>query len=118
MAVAFLLALQAASAPAAQAGPAPIDFDLASFDRARYDPDDPLGLRRCDRGGGDAIVVCGRRSAGAYPMAEWDRIFPPEGPLRAATRIGGGVASLDAETVVLDRGATTNRVMVTFRVPF
>jgi hypothetical protein len=118
MAVAFWLALQA-SAPAPQTGPAPIDFDLANVERARYAPDGSITLRRCDRGDGSAIVVCGRRAAGAYPMAEWERIFPPEGPLRAETGIGGGaVASLDAETVVLDRGAVTNRFMVTFKFPF
>ncbi|HYJ52865.1 MAG TPA: hypothetical protein VEW04_06810 [Allosphingosinicella sp.] len=119
MAVAFWLAFQAAPAPAAQSAPAPIAFDLATVERARYDPSDPITLRPCDRGVGDAIVVCGRRAAGAYPMAEWERVFPPQGPLRAETSIGGGaLASIDAETVVLDRGAVTNRIMVTFRIPF
>jgi hypothetical protein len=119
MAAAFWLALQAASAPAPQTEAAPVDFDLANVERPHYDVGDRITLRPCDRGDGGAIVVCGRRAAGDYPMAEWERIFPPEGPLRAQRGIGGGaVASLDAETVVLDRGAVANRIMFTFRIPF
>jgi hypothetical protein len=113
MAMAYWLALQAASAPA------PIDFDLASLSRPRYALSDQIAARQCDRGNGSAIVVCGRREAGAYPLAEWARIFPPEGPLRAEGALGGGaVGRVFGQSEALDRGVASNRLMIGITIPF
>jgi hypothetical protein len=84
MPLTFLLALQAAAAPA----PAfvDLDFDLARYDRAEFG----LDGNACHRGDPSAIVVCGRRhGGGAYPLAQMARIFEP-GRIVAVARLGGG----------------------------
>jgi hypothetical protein len=114
MPLALFLALQAAAAPASAPGPLQLDFDLARFSAAGFG----LPGRACDRGGASAIVVCGRRAAGAYPLAEMARIFEP-GRLVAETRITGNViGDVHAESVSMDRGAVSNRAMVRLRLPF
>ena len=120
MTAAFFLALQAAASPATvPAGVSPISFDLNSVGRPHYDPDDPIAFRRCARGDGTAIVVCGRRAGGDYPMAQWALIFPTEGPLRAETRLDDGVTGrIHAESVGLDRGAVSQRAMVGVSIAF
>lgn len=100
--------------PAPAPGPLRIDFDLA-----RYRPADD-GARACSGTPGPAeIVVCGaRRRGGAYPMAQWARIFATR-PLVAETGIAGNLrGDVHAEAVPLDRGAVSNRVMIRLTVPF
>lgn len=113
MPLALFLVLQAAAAPAS-AGPLQLDFDLARFSPAGFG----LPGRACDRSGASAIVVCGRRAAGAYPLAEMARIFEP-GRLVAETRLAGNViGDVHAESVPMDRGAVSNRAVVRLRLPF
>ena len=113
MSLALLILVQAAAAP--PAGPLPIDFDLA-----RYRPA-PDGARGCAGGAGgpEEVVVCGRRRQGGdYPMAQWARVFAIR-PLAAAIDVGGNArADLHVDSVVLDRGAVSNRVMVRLTWPF
>jgi hypothetical protein len=114
MSLAWFLAFQAAAAPAPAPGPLQLDFDLARLAPAE------LGMtgRPCDRGGPSAIVVCGRRTAGAYPLAEMARIFEP-GRLVAETRLAGNITgNVHVESVAMDRGAVSNRAMVGLRLPF
>jgi hypothetical protein len=111
MSLTLMLALQAAAAPA----PAlpEIDFDLARYSRIELG----LGRDACRRGGSE-IVVCARRGAGAYPLEEMARIFEP-GRLIAETRLIGNVmGGVRVESVPMDRGAVSNRVMVGLRLPF
>ena len=115
MTVAYWLALQAASATA-PAGLVPVDFDLA---RLRRPLAGPVAAPRCASGDATAIVVCGRRSGGGYPLAEWARIFPPDGPLRAETSLGDGATGrIHAESVALDRGAVSQRAMIGVAIRF
>jgi hypothetical protein len=114
MPLALLLALQAAAAPAPAPGPLQLDFDLARFSPSGFG----LSERACDRSGPSAIVVCGHRVAGAYPLAEMARIFEP-GRLVAQTRLTGNLTGdVHVESVPMDRGAVSNRVMVGLRLPF
>jgi len=118
MSLAVLMFVQAAAAAPAPppAGPLPIDFDLA-----RYRPADAgAGVRACAGGAGgpEEVVVCGRRRQGGdYPMAHWARIFATA-PLVAEIGIAGAVrGDVHAESVALDRGAVSNRVMVRLTWP-
>src|ERR1044072_1033468 len=103
--------------PAAPAPPAPlaaIDFDLA-----RYRPaGDWTPGPHCDRADPLAITVCGRRSRGTYPLEEMALIFEPR-PIRPETGITGNVrGDIHGESVALDRGAVSNRVMLRVGIPF
>ena len=113
MSLALLIFLQAAAPPAA--GPLAIDFDLA-----RYRPAQEVA-RGCagGPGGAEEVVVCGRRRQGGdYPMAQWARVFATR-PLTAETGIGGNTrAGVVVDSVTLDRGAVSNRVMVRLTWPF
>ena len=110
----LLLAFQAAAAPASPAPYLHIDFDLARFARAELDRPG----RACGRGDSSAITVCGRRAAGVYPLAEMARIFEP-GRLVAETRLAGNLTGdVHLESVPMDRGAVSNRVMIGLRLPF
>lgn len=116
MAMAFLLALQAAAATPIAPALAPIDFDLARL--ARDGP--ALTTRRdCARGDPAAIVVCGRRAPGGdYPLEAWERAFATR-PIVAETRLFGNLmGDVHAESATLDRGAVSQRAMVRLRVPF
>ena len=113
MALAFLLALQAAAAPAA-APPLAIDFDLASF-RSPLD----LAYRPCSRAEPGTIVVCGR-GGGAYPMAEMARRYAPHRLVAERGLTGNlvGDVHLEQASFPADRGAVAHRIMVGLRLPF
>jgi hypothetical protein len=117
MAAAFWIALQAAAAPMpVPPDVVPIDFDLSRVGRSLAGP---IAVRRCAPGDAETIIVCGRRSEGGYPLAEWALVFPPEGPLRAETGLGGGVTGrIHTEAVALDRGAVSNRAMIGISTAF
>jgi hypothetical protein len=108
----LVLAFQAAAAPAQPL--VPIDFDLARYSQ------NELGLGRdgCRRDDPSAITVCGRRGAGAYPLAAMARIFEP-GRIVAQTRLTGNlVGDVHGESVTLDRGAVSNRAMARLTLGF
>jgi len=126
MALILVLALQAAAparalpatprwamiAPPAGAAGVPDDFDLASY-APRPDP-------RClGAGGGEEVVVCGRRGGtGTYPLARMTALYAPA-PIRAEMDLGGNVqGNVHLESAPGDRGAVANRVMVGIRWPF
>ena len=115
MALTFLLALQAAAAPA----PPLLDID---FDLARYSQAGPaLSTSACRRDDPSAIVVCARRSGGAYPLAAMARIYGPEAHIVAETRLIGNVIGgvhVERGDIASDRGAVPNRIMVGLRLPF
>jgi hypothetical protein len=109
----LLLALQAAAAPA----PAlpEIDFDLADYSQIELG----LGTGACRRDS-SAIVVCGRRGNGAYPLEEMARIFEP-GRIVAERRLTGnlmGDVHVERGDVATDRGVTPQRIMFGLRLPF
>jgi hypothetical protein len=115
MALTFLLAIQAAAAPAAPL--LDIDFDLARYSQAELG----LGRNACRRDDPSAIVVCARRGGGAYPLAEMARIYGPEARLVAETRLIGnltGDVHLERGDIASDRGVVPNRIMVGLRLPF
>jgi len=112
----LVLAMLIQTAAPAPPGPpiAAIDFDLA-----RYRPagDWTLGPA-CDRVDPSAITVCGRRSRAAYPLEQMALIFEPR-PLRAETGLAGNLrGDIHGESVALDRGAVSNRVMLRIGLPF
>ena len=118
MSLILIAALQAA-APAAPQPMARIDFDLADIrpaevDGLRLDP-----LRDCPRASPDEILVCGRRPRrDDYPMEAMARLFAPQ-PIVAEMRLGGDLTGRAfVDSVVLDRGAVSNRVMIGITLPF
>ena len=124
MALALMLVLQAAAVPAApgpsvpsaSSAPTAIDFDLARYRPAGAD----FGLtgRGCRGDDPTPIVVCARRSGGAYPIEEMARLFAVS-PLVAEMRLGGGgTGRVYGEAVALDRGAVAQRIWVGIRLPF
>ena len=115
MPLALILALQAAAAAPASAPPlVQLDFDLARLSPEGF----ALSGRACSRGDPAAITVCGRRVAGAYPLAEMARIFEP-GRLVAERRLAGNLTgNVHVESAPMDRGAVSNRAMVGLRLPF
>jgi hypothetical protein len=125
MALAFLLALQAAAVPgpaATPARPAPPAFAAIDFDLGRLPPGGAafdLPGQACRNADPATILVCARRGgAGAYPLEEWARIFETR-PFVAEIGLGGGAtARAYGESVTLDRGAVSNRAMVGIRFPF
>jgi hypothetical protein len=113
MPLALLLALQAAAAAAPAI--ARIDFDLARFSEI----DLGLGRGTCRRDDPNAIVVCGRRGNGTYPLDRMARIFEP-GRIVARTHLTGhltGDVHLERGDFA-DRGVVPNRIMVGLRLPF
>jgi hypothetical protein len=117
MSLVLILALQAAL-PASSPAPivAPIDFDLGRYRSG--EPGLALPGRDCS-GGGAAIVVCGRRrSGGAFPMEEMERLFA-QGPLVAETGLTGAMRGRAyVERVEFPGGQVSNRVMVGIKLPF
>jgi hypothetical protein len=110
----LVLAFQAAATPAPAL--APIDFDLARYSQVELG----LGRGACRRDDPSAIVICARRGAGAYPLAEMARIFEPH-RLVAERRLTGnlmGDVHLEQGDLPPDRGAVANRIMVGLRLPF
>jgi hypothetical protein len=111
MSLTLILALQAAAAHPAPVL-APIDFDLARLRPVEF------GLGRCGRADPSAIIVCGRRSRGAYPLGDMAAIFEPR-PIRAEAGFGGNlIGRVFGQSVELDRGAVSNRAMIGIRLPF
>lgn len=130
MSLILVLSLQAAAVatPAASAPPPASRPGWALVDpRLRqFGPDlgafDLAGIRSggC-RGAAEAeVLVCApRRGRGDYPLDYWDRVFGPEGPIRAEMNLGGGVQGrVYTDAVPMDRGAVSNRVLVGIKLPF
>jgi len=118
MSLAFMVLVQAAAATATPAPPPGlprIDFDLA-----RYRPSEE-GSGSCQGAGAspEEVVVCGRRRQnGAFPLAQWARVFASR-PLLAEIGIAGNVrGDMHVESVAMDRGAVSNRVMLRVTLPF
>lgn len=120
MALALLIAIQAAAAtPAAAAVQIPqvIDFDLARLRVADADAD-AIPRPGCGTALPSEILVCGQRPSSTYPLERWARIFAVE-PIRAEMRIARGlVGDVHVEQAVLDRGQVSNRFMIRLRTPF
>jgi hypothetical protein len=118
MALALMIALQAAAAapaPASVRGIAPIDFDLASL---RAGQTDPLGRPRgCASGESAAILVCGRRG-GAYPLEEMTRRYAPERIVAETRLFGNFTGRAYVESKEIAPGQVSNRMMVGIRLPF
>ena len=114
MALAFLLALQAAAGPAVP-GVTAVDFDLAEATKRQQ----AQAAAGCGQPGAGEIVVCGRRpGAGDYPLEKWERVFREE-PLVAEKRIGrGAVARASVEQVELGSGQVSKRAMVGVKLKF
>ncbi len=110
----FILALQAA-APAAVPG----DFDLARLRPIEFDLSMRQGAGDCVSPDPSSILVCGRRRRdGDYQYQAWAREFEPR-PIVAETALAGNVmAAVHGESVGVDRGAISHRVMLRIRVPF
>jgi hypothetical protein len=115
MALAFLIALQAAAAAPAVPGLAAVDFDLAEVAKRKQAD----GAAGCGQRGAGEILVCGRRPGGGdYPLERWERVFREE-PLVAEMGIGGGaVARVYVEQVELGSGQYSRRAMVGVKLPF
>ena len=113
MALAFLLALQAAASGVP--GVTAVDFDLAEATKRQQ----AQAAASCGQPGAGEILVCGRRpGAGDYPMEKWERVFR-ERPLVAEKDIGGGaVARAYVEQVELGSGQVSKRVMVGVNLKF
>lgn len=112
MSLTLILALQAAAPPAP--GLAAIDFDLARLPRLDFG----IGGARCDRADPSAIVVCGRRGAGAYPLDEMAGMFEPRRIVAETRLFGNLIGDAHVEAVPMDRGAVSNRAMLRLRLPF
>ena len=101
----LMLLLQAG---AALADPAVIDFDLRSA----------AAPESCTGSTGE-IVVCGRRQVDEpyrlKPLPPGD--FEPRLP-KASVGVLGGTVSAHGETATMPGGATSNRAMVTLKLPF
>jgi hypothetical protein len=115
MPLTLLLALQAAAATA----PAPpprlldLDFDLARYNPAEFDPDGG-----CNRSDPSAIIVCARRSGGGYPLERMARIFEPRRLVAEIHLSGNLTGNVHLHSVPLAGGVVSNRVMVGLRLPF
>ncbi|HYI47129.1 MAG TPA: hypothetical protein VEX35_01575 [Allosphingosinicella sp.] len=120
MSLAFLLFVQAATAPAAPPPPPTARLLRIDFDLGRHRPAGG-GSAFCPGAGADPgeVVVCGpRRQGGNYPFAQWARTFATR-PLLAEIGVGGNMrGDVHVESVAMDRGAVSNRVMVRLTVPF
>lgn len=118
MSLILIAALQAA-APAAPEPMARIDFDLADIRAAEADGLRLEPWRDCRRSSPDEILVCGRRPRrDDYPMEAMARLFAPE-PIVAEMSLGGGTTGRAyVDSVTLDRGAVSNRIMFGITLPF
>jgi hypothetical protein len=105
--LASLLMASASAKPSESLIPGAEDFDLKRVKRSGS----------CADRGLDAIVVCARRTKS-------DEIFVRDpgrfesGPLRAETRIGGGILDVHGEQHGLPDGRSAPAAMVRFRIPF
>ena len=117
MSLAMALVLQAA-VPDAPAPPnlAAIQFDLARF--RPFDLDSAMPGRACDRSDPSTIVVCGRRTGGAYPLDRMALEFEPERIVAETRLIGNLNGYIGVEAVQFPGGQVSNRVMIGIRTPF
>ena len=120
MSLMLIAALQAA----ATAAPAPASMVRTDFDLADIRPADRTGLtidppRDCRRSSADEILVCGRRPRrDDYPIEAMSRLFTPQ-PIVAEMSLGGGMTGRAyVESVTLDRGEVSNRIMFGITMPF
>ena len=90
-----------------------LDPGIAAFDLRAAAPPLPCA------GGTDEIVVCGHRDSQKYRLRDPRfETFEPK-PLRAEIGIVGDVsASVHGDQVEFPGGVTSNRAMVTLKVPF
>jgi hypothetical protein len=112
MSVALMLLVQAAAPPAL----ATIDFDLARYqpadaDRWALDP-------ACNRADPSAIVVCGRRDRGTYPLDEMADRYEPRRIVAETGIIGNVTGGVYVQGVELAPGMVSNRLLVGIRIPF
>lgn len=113
MAVALVLLL---AAPPLEPLPVPVPVDAIDY-RLPLD-ENPRIVEDCRRGGGDEIVVCGRRE----DPNRLRELTPPPGTAPRTGVIGhdlsfGRVEPL-METIVRSDGWVDKRVMVTLKIPF
>ena len=118
MSLMLIAALQAA-APAA---PAHAPMVRTDFDLADMRPAERTGLTPppdCRRSSADEILVCGRRPRrDDYPIEAMARLFAPQ-PIVAEMALGGGTTGRAfVDSVTLDRGAVSNRIMFGITLPF
>ena len=114
MSLALMMLVQAAA-------PAPLALAAVDFDLARYQPADAerwaLGPA-CDRADPSAIVVCGRRGRGTYPLEEMAELYEPHRILAETGIIGNLRGGVRVEAVELQPGVVSNRLLVGIRIPF
>ena len=113
MAVALIFALQAVAGPGMSES---MPLDLSEM---RSSGASGLTRPRCGEGDGSEIVVCARRSDEARyriapPATQYD---PPN--VRAEAGLGGGATvGVYAHSVELPGAQTSNRIMITLKLPF
>jgi hypothetical protein len=115
MTLAFLLAVQTAAAPVSREIVL-LDFDLGRVPARAVSVEE---LNRCRPARGDEIVVCGRALPDSrYRLQELGHAFDDRPP-RAERGLGGGrTIGAYAESADLPGGLTSNRIMITFKLPF
>ena len=112
MALTYLMALQAAAQP-----PAPADFDLSRIRPLDFDLGEYRGSA-CGPAEEGAIVVCGRRQSGDYPIERRAREFEPRLPV-AEIGLGGNVRGrVFVDRAEMPNGEVSNRIMFGIRLPF
>ncbi|HMG48058.1 MAG TPA: hypothetical protein VK614_11425 [Allosphingosinicella sp.] len=114
MSLALMMLVQAAApAPPALAA---VDFDLARYQSA--DAERWAFGPACDRADPSAIVVCGRRGRGTYPLDEMAELYEPRRILAETGIVGNLRGFAGVEAVELQPGVVSNRLLVGIRVPF
>lgn len=116
MSLAFMMLVQAATTPAPAPALATIDFDLA-----RYQPADAEGWApgpACNRADPSAIVVCGRRSRGTYPLDEMAERFEARRIVAETGLIGNVTGRIHVQGVEIAPGMVSNRLLVGIRTSF
>jgi len=115
MSLALMMLVQAA-APAPPPALAAVDFDLA-----RYQPADAerwaLGPA-CDRTDPSAIIVCGRRGRGTYPLDEMADLYEARRIVAETGIIGNVTGGVYVQGAEIAPGMVSNRLLVGIRIPF
>ena len=121
----LVLAFQVAAAAPASTVIVLIDFDLARYVASDFEAG--FGTQNCHRSADPAaIIVCGRRGGGDYPLARMTRIYGPRRIFADVPIAGNPRGGIHMDRVDLDLGATqsalpdhiSNRIMVGLRLPF
>jgi hypothetical protein len=102
----FLLAIQTVDAPSQPRMSGPVLVDAQGCTQ--------YGLP-------DEVTVCAKRDRGeSYRLAPLDQRYEQqrEGLPRAAIKLGPVQASIDASSAAFPNGAISQRLMLTFRLPF